>query len=66
MMMNRTAARHQPSLANDQHLAGAQIGGQLGIVALQSGHRGVIRFGDAAQGLALLNLVILRGSGAPR
>src|ERR1039458_7045954 len=57
--MNGTAATRRPLLANDQHLAGAQSGGQLGIVALQSGHGGVIGFGDAAQGLAFLNLVVL-------
>src|ERR1035438_7488826 len=38
MMTNRTAATPRPLLANDQHLAGAQSGGQLGVVALQSGH----------------------------
>ena len=54
----------RPLLANHENLAGAQIGGQLGIVALQGGHGGMIRLGYAAQGLTLLDCVVLRGGWA--
>src|ERR1700681_4387783 len=61
-MTNGTAATPSALLANDQHLAGAKRGRQLGVVAFQSSHRGVVGFGDAAQGLALLNFVVFGGS----
>src|SRR5208283_4738558 len=50
-------------LVGDQYITGPQVGSKLRIVAFKGSHRSVIRIGDAAESLALLDLVIFRALG---
>src|ERR1035441_3981911 len=56
-VMKLTAGVAARSLPDYQYLASPQVGGQIGVVLLEAGYGRVIGLGDAAEGLARLNLV---------
>src|SRR5664279_2701638 len=59
--MNLTAGVAAKLLPDYQHLAGVQVGRQIGVVLFEAGDGCVVGLGDAAEGLTGLDLMKRRG-----